>query len=235
MEIKTNVDKMSILENLPNVPNGITFTIGDVTFKLSSITALGLGTMNNIETENFEGHADIISEPKEYIATEICWAFKASDGKHVKSTEELYQLIDWKHPYSFCIRSWHHEPTFPSDDTYPKQLNVCGEVYEVWPPRLVPAFHERSDRYFLYESNLYYPLPDGSLPYVGTAKWWVYIVDEDTDEIKPGVVWPPKHNDDYFSYTNWKLPTEITLWVSGSEVNWKLKGPGSIFWDCAEM
>jgi hypothetical protein len=72
------------------------------------------------------------------------------------------------------------------------------------------------------------------LPRVGTAKWWVEIVDEDTGDFRPGVVWPPEHNDDYFPYTDWKLPAEITLWMDGREVNWKLKGPSSIFWDYDE-
>jgi hypothetical protein len=200
---------------------------------------LGPGTINNIETEDFEGHADTISEPKESITIEICWAFKASDGEHVKSTEELYQLIDWKHPYSFCIRSWEHWHSNQPSGVPPKQLNVCGEIYEVWPPRLVPYLYGGDEIYFHYESNLYYAHPNGSLPRAGTAKWYVDTVDDCLDiyetKLKPGIPWPPKHNDDYFQYTYWKLPAEITLWMPGSEVNWRLKGPYSIFWDCTDM
>jgi hypothetical protein len=82
MELKMNIGKM--IEDLPNIPGGIIFTIGDVTFRLEDAMPLGPDTMNNIKTEEFEGHADIISEPKETntksITTEIHWAFKASDG-----------------------------------------------------------------------------------------------------------------------------------------------------------
>jgi len=151
------------------------------------------------------------------------WPISREAIGQARTAEELYDLIDWKHPTAFWWHSFDRVEFSPGMP--PKQMKIGDEVWDVeQPPKLYDTFPHPitgvTKMYkYAYEAVLYRYSPDLQKMQFAKAVWEVPEFFE-VDARDRNIPYPPLNNNDYFPFVYWELPTRLDIpMITGDPVS----------------